>query len=110
MVPLTFFCGEFTFSHHRELHLLFHNNILKIRLQDEGAVEGAAICPCVIEVDVMKVNGSYLNISVTCPMPLQTVAEVFMQDISLWVFIMEDLREIEGKKENILDLSTKNSY
>lgn len=59
-------------------------------------MEGAAVCPRVIEGDIMHVNSSYLNISVLCPMPHQAVTEIFMQDVSLGVVIVENLRE--GKK------------
>lgn len=75
--------------------------------QEEGAVKSAAVCPRVIEGDFMNVNGSCLNITVLCPLPLQTVAEIFMQDLSTRVVVVENLRggikkETKGNFMNIL--------
>lgn len=66
--------------------------------QGEGAVDCAAVCPRVIEGDAMNVNGSCLNVAVLCPMPLQTVAEIFMEDVGIGVVIVENLKE-GGVKE-----------
>lgn len=52
----------------------------------------AAVSPRVIEGDIVNVNGSYLNVAVRRPPPLQAVAEVFIQDVSTGVVIVEYLR------------------
>jgi len=59
-----------TYSHHSELHLLLHSDVLIVLPQEEGAVDCAAERPRFIKGDVMDVNGSYLYVAVFCPMPL----------------------------------------
>lgn len=61
--------------------------------QEEGPLDCAAICPRVIEGDIMDVNGSCLNVAVLRPAPLEAVAEIFMADLATGVVIVENLRE-----------------
>ena len=90
-----------TCSHHAEIHLLLHSDMLFGHCQEEGAVEGASVCPRVIEADVVNVNGSYLNVAILRPMPLQTVAEILVQDVSSGVVIVENLREGKRRKQMV---------
>lgn len=57
-------------------------------------MEGAAVRPCVIDADVVDVNGSCLNVTASRPMPLKALAEVFMQDLGTGVVVVENLRKI----------------
>lgn len=81
-----------TYSHHGELHLLLHEDVLVVLRQEEGAVDGAAEHPRVIEGHVENVDGSYLNVAGFRPAPLQAVAEVFVEDFGAGVVIVENLR------------------
>lgn len=90
-MKVNYVLNHFTFSHHNELHLLLHGDVFIVLCQEKRAVNGAAVCPRVIEGDIMHVNGSYLNISVHWPMPLQAVDEVFMEDVSAGVVVVEYL-------------------
>lgn len=71
--------------------------------QEVCSVDCAAVCPCVIEGDVKNVNGSCLNVAVLRPVPLETFAEIFMEDVATWVVIVENLREggIQEIKRNL---------
>ena len=82
-----------TYSHHAELHLLLHGDVLIVLWVEEGALDRAAVCPGVIVGDIVHVNGSHLNVTALCPMPLQTVIEVLMEDVRNGVVIVENLGE-----------------
>ena len=82
-----------TYSHHSELHILLHNDMPIGLRQEEGAAEGAAVRPRVIEGDVLKVNGTSQNILIGRPMPQQAVTEVFVEDGGNGVVVVEYLRE-----------------
>lgn len=86
-----------TYSHHAELHLLLHGDFLVVQRQEEGALDGAAVRPRVIEGHVVNENGSSLNVIVEGPMPLQTLDEIFMEDVTTGVIIVENLGERRKK-------------
>lgn len=102
----TLFTGtpHLTYCHHVELHLLLHSHILIIHWKQEGAVDGATVCPRVIESDVVNVNSSYLNITVLCPMPVQTCTEIFVEDVGTGVVIMENLKVAKKRGKNMENL------
>lgn len=90
-----------TYSHHAELHLLLHSDVLVVLRQEDGAVDLAEVHPRVIEGDVMNVNGSRLNVAVLRPVPLQAAAEIFMEDVATGVVIVENLRARRTKRKRI---------
>lgn len=61
-------------------------------------MDRAAVCPCVIVGDIVNVNGSHLNVTALCPMPLQTAAEVLMEDVPNGVVIVENLGEATKRR------------
>lgn len=90
-----------TYSHHAELHLLLHSDVLVVLRQEDGAVDLTEVRSRVIEGDVMNVNGSRLNVAVLRPVPLQAVAEIFVEDVGTGVVIVENLRARREKKKQI---------
>lgn len=82
-----------TYGQHVELHLLLHSDMRLILRQEEGSLDCAAVRPRVIEGDIMDVNGSWLNVAVLGPLPLEAVAEIFVEDLASGVVIVENLRE-----------------
>lgn len=85
--------SRLTYSHHVEFYLLLHSDPFIIQRQVKGAVNGAAVCPYVVVCDIVNVNGRCLHITVWCAMPLDTVTEVFVEDISPGMVVMENLRQ-----------------
>lgn len=82
-----------TYSHHAELHVLLHHHDVVVLREDEGAVERAAVRPCVVVGNVMKVNSPGLNVAGGSPTPLQAAEEILVEDVSGGVVIAENLRK-----------------
>lgn len=86
-----------TYSHHAEFNLLLHSDLFIIRKQVKGAVNGAAVRPPVAVRDIVNVNGCCLHIAVWCATPLYTITEVFVEDISGGMVIVENLNQRRPK-------------
>lgn len=85
--------SRLTYSHHVEFYLLLHCDLFIIPREVKCAMNGAAVRPYVIVCDIVNINGRCLHITAQCAMPLYTVTEVFVEDITVWMVIVKNLRQ-----------------
>lgn len=70
-------------------------------------MEGAAVRPGVVEGHVLDVNGTDLNVAVLGALPLQTLAEVLVEDKGGGVVVVENLQRnrtfswVEGPVQSV---------